>query len=396
VSSQRAPSTFAKVRIERVIGRVFSLAATGMSLVQIFLVAIPHQKFGDSRFLIVSLALILAAQLSAVFTFWFGSANTKVYLLHGAAYVLAFIAYPFSVTSETVFPDDYRSWLWWWTGTATIAMTMYLPKWWSFAYLGFVPLSYFFLRLQPAGGAEDIGSATLDATYILLYALAVQSLVTLLRVAAIELDAKNDEFAASALRQAEKDATEFESQKLDELVHDQVLTTILLAAKADTPDRKIMATESATAAIERLQSAASDEVSELQEISVGSFIDSLQESLRRGYPNALISVTKDRDFTMPISVGIALADATIQAMTNSMQHAGHRAIRQVHLKADRHGLKIVVKDDGKGFWESKIPKNRLGIRNSIRRRANMVGADVRIESQPRKGATVVLKWSPNA
>ena len=396
MSSQRAPSTFAKVRIERVIGRVFSLAATGMSLVQVFLVAIPHQKFGDSRFLIVSLALILAAQLSAVFTFWFGSANTKVYLLHGAAYVLAFIAYPFSVTSDTVFPDDYRSWLWWWTGTATIAMTMYLPKWWSFAYLGFVPISYFFLRLQPAGGAEDIGSATLDATYILLYALAVQSLVTLLRVAAIELDAKNDEFAASALRQAEKDATEFESQKLDELVHDQVLTTILLAAKADTPDRKIMATESATAAIERLQSAASDEVSELQEISVGSFVDSLQESLRRGYPNALISVTKDRDFAMPISVGIALADATIQAMTNSMQHAGHRAIRQVRLKADRHGLKIVVKDDGKGFWESKIPKNRLGIRNSIRRRANMVGADVRIESQPRKGATVVLKWSPNA
>jgi signal transduction histidine kinase len=396
VSSQRAPSTFAKVRIERVIGRVFSLAATGMSLVQVFLVAIPHQKFGDSRFLIVSLALILAAQLSAVFTFWFGSANTKVYLLHGAAYVLAFIAYPFSVSSDTVFPDDYRSWLWWWTGTATIAMTMYFPKWWSFAYLGFVPISYFFLRLQPAGGAEDIGSATLDATYILLYALAVQSLVTLLRVAAIELDAKNDEFAASALRQAEKDATEFESQKLDELVHDQVLTTILLAAKADTPDRKIMATESATAAIERLQSAASDEVSELQEISVGSFVDSLQESLRRGYPNALISVTKDRDFAMPISVGIALADATIQAMTNSMQHAGHRAIRQVRLKADRHGLKIVVKDDGKGFWESKIPKNRLGIRNSIRRRANMVGADVRIESQPRKGATVVLKWSPNA
>jgi signal transduction histidine kinase len=268
---------------------------------------------------------------------------------------------------------------------------MYLPKWWSFAYLGFVPISYFFLRLQPAGGAEDIGSATLDATYILLYALAVQALVTLLRVAAIELDSKNDEFAASALRQAEKDATEFESQKLDELVHDQVLTTILLAAKADTPERKVMAAESASAAIERLQAAASDEVSELQEISVGSFIDSLQESLKRGYPNSLISVTKDQDFSLPINVGIALADATIQAMTNSMQHAGNRAIRQIRLKADRHGLKIVVKDDGKGFWESKIPKNRLGIRNSIRRRATMVGAEVRIESQPRKGATVVLK-----
>jgi signal transduction histidine kinase len=367
-----------------------------MSLVQIFLVAIPHQKFGDSRFLIGGLVIILAAQLSAVFTFWFGSANTNVYLLHGAAYAVAFISYPFSVANVSVFPEDYRSWVWWWTGTATIAMTMYLPKWWSFAYLGFVPISYFFLRLQPAGGGEDVGSATLDATYILLYAMAVQSLVTLLRVAAVELDSKNDEFASSALRQAEKDATELESQKLDELVHDQVLTTILLAAKADTPERKVMAAESATNAIERLQVASSDETSELQDVSVGSFVDSLQESLKRGYPNAKISVTKDLDFSMPIQVGIALADVTIQAMTNSMQHAGNRATRQIRLKVDRHGLKIVVKDDGKGFWESKVPKNRLGIRNSIRRRANMVGAEVRIESQPRKGATVVVKWSPNA
>lgn len=396
MSNQRTPSTFAKVRIERVIGRVFSLAATGMSLVQIFLVAIPHLKFGDSGFLIGGLAIILAAQLSAVFTFWFGSANARVYLLHGAAYAIAFIAYPFSISPETVFPDDYRAWLWWWTGTATIAMTMYLPKWWSFAYLGFVPVSYFFLRLQPAGGAEDLGSATLDATYILLYAMAVQALVTMLRVAAIEVDSKNDEAAETALRQAEKDATEFESQKLDELVHDQVLTTILLAANADTPERKILAAQSASVAIERLEAAASDELAEFQEVSVGSFIDSLHASLTRGFPNVKISITKALDFSMPIQVGIALADATIQAMTNSMQHAGNRALRQIRLKVDHHGLKIVVKDDGKGFWESKIPKTRLGIRNSIRRRANLVGAQVRIDSQPRKGTTVVLKWRPNA
>ena len=164
MSSLRAPSTFAKARIERVIGRVFSLAATAMSLVQMFLVAIPHLKFGDSTYLLVGLGLILAAQFSAIFTFWFGSANTNVYLLHGAAYVVAFALYPLSVSSLTDYPDDYRAWIWWWTGTATIAMTMYLPKWWSFLYLGFVPLSYFFLRLQPAGGQADVGSATLDAT----------------------------------------------------------------------------------------------------------------------------------------------------------------------------------------------------------------------------------------
>ena len=367
-----------------------------MSLVQFFLVAIPHLQFGDSRFLLITLALIFAAQLSAAYTFWFGSANQKVYLLHGFAYILAFFAYPFSMAGVETLPADYRSWIWWWTGTATIAMTMFLPRWWSFVFLGFVPVSYFCLRLSFIGGGEDLGSATLDGTYILLYALAVQALVGMLRTAAAEVDVNNDLVAESAARRAELDAAEIERQKLDELVHDQVLTTLILAANAETPERQAMAAESARVAIERLQAVANDKHTELKEVSINTFIDSLQASLRRGDSQAEISVTKGLDFLIPINVGRALSDATMQAVTNSLQHAGDKATRQIRIKADHHGLKIVVKDDGRGFWESKIPKNRLGIANSIRRRVTAAGAEVRIASQPRKGATVILKWSPNA
>ena len=79
-----------------------------------------------------------------------------------------------------------------------------------------------------------------------------------------------------------------------------------------------------------------------------------------------------------------------------MQHAGNNVVRQVRLRADHRGLKVVVKDDGRGFRESKIPANRLGVRHSIRRRVVSVGASVNIQSEPRKGATVILKWVPNA
>ena len=396
MSNEPISSTFAKTQIDRVIGRVFSLAATGMSIAQIFLVAIPHLKFGNPIFLLVTLGLILLAQVAAIYTFWFGSANKLVYLWHGAAYLIAFKAYPFSVEGVTEFPADYRSWLWWWTGTATIAMAMYLPKWWSVLYVGFVPISYLFLRLDRIGGGADLGSALLDATYIVLYPLAIQTLVGLLKTAAGEVDSKNDALFVIARRRAEVDATELERQKIDELVHDQVLTTILLAANADSPEKRILAAKSAAAAIERLEKTASEESDELQDVSVGSFLDSFTASLKRGYADIPISLTKDRDFPIPIRVGIALADATIQALTNSLQHAGSKANREVRIKVDKQGLKIVVKDDGRGFWESKIPKNRLGIRNSIRRRVGAVGAEVRIASSPRKGATVVLKWSPNA
>jgi signal transduction histidine kinase len=262
--------------------------------------------------------------------------------------------------------------------------------------LGFVPASYFWLRLTPIGGSADLGSAFLDATYIVLYAMAVQALVGLLRTAAAEVDERNDAVAAVAVKRAEIDATELESELLDELVHDQVLTTLIVAGRADTPERKAMAGQVATVAIERLQLAAAGDANAFQEVSVSAFVDSLSATLGRVYPQVPVNLTKETEFAIPISVGMAMADATIQAITNSVQHAGLSATRKVRIKVFRSGLKIVVMDDGRGFWESKVPKDRFGIRNSIRRRAGSVGIEVRIKSEPRKGATVVLLWSPNA
>lgn len=342
------------------------------------------------------MSLILVAQLVAVYNFWFGPANKYVYLLHGFAYVVAYFAYPFSVISSSGLPVGFRPWLWWATGTAAMAMGMYLPKWWSFLYLTFMPVSWFVLRVQPIGGSGDVGTALLDSVYIVLYAAAIMTLVGMLRLAALRVDQKNDEAAEAATKRATSDAAELERQNLDDLVHDQVLTTLLLAAKAEDDEARLKASESAGAAITRLQATASDELGETQEISVRSYLDSLAESLRRGYPEFEVNLTNQADFALPISVGIAFSDATIQALTNSMQHAGRNVKREVRLKADHHGLKIVVIDNGKGFRVSAIPKNRFGVRNSIRRRVISVGGDVNIKTAPRQGATIVLTWGDDA
>lgn len=388
-------STFAAARIERIIGRVFSLAAVATTL-ETFANGFGQTAQLNPSILFGSIGLILLAQLAAVYTFWFGSANKWVYLLHGAAYLVAFNLYPYSIAADAVFPEGFRPWLWWATGTATMAMGMYLNKWWSIAYLGFMPVSWFFLRVMGIGGSASAGEAILDSIYIVLFSAAVLTIIGMMRTAAIGVDRKNDVTAEISAKRAEVDATNLERQKLDDLVHDQVLTTLLLAAKAENVDMERLAAESAEAAVARLQATASEESVELQEISVSTFLDSFSSSLRRGYPGVEISLTKESDFAVPITVGIAMADAAIQAMTNSVQHAGRNAKRQVRLKADRHGLKIVVKDDGRGFRESKIPKNRFGVRNSIRRRVTAVGGEVVIDTAPRKGAAVILRWVPNA
>ena len=358
--------------------------------------AVPEVSVVKSAFLFGSIGLILAAQLTAVFTFWFGGANKNVYLLHGLAYVISFALYPLSVAGVAVFPEGFRPWLWWATGTATMAMGMYLTKWWSVAYLGFVPVSWFLLRITPMGGSGSIGSALIDASYIVLFAAAVLTLVGLMRTAALDVDRKNDELLELSTKRSELEAIEHEREKLDDLVHDQVLTTLLLAAKAESEQEQALAAGSADVAIQRLTEAAVEEDPALEDISVGGFIDALSLNLGRGFPEALISNSKEADFPLPLSVAIALTDASTQALTNSVQHAGRKATREVRIKSDNHGIKIVIKDDGIGFRESKIPKNRLGVRNSIRRRIDSVGGSVRIQSEPRKGATVVLMWGPNA
>jgi signal transduction histidine kinase len=88
----------------------------------------------------------------------------------------------------------------------------------------------------------------------------------------------------------------------------------------------------------------------------------------------------------------AFTDATAQAITNSIQHAGGKASRLLRLKASAKEVKIVVKDDGIGFWASRVPKARLGLRLSIIERVESVGGSVHIDSKPGHGTSIVMEW----
>jgi signal transduction histidine kinase len=84
--------------------------------------------------------------------------------------------------------------------------------------------------------------------------------------------------------------------------------------------------------------------------------------------------------------------ATAQALANSLQHAGAGANRLVRVKASNSELKIIIRDDGKGFRVSRIPKTRLGVRLSIIERVERVGGRVFIDTSPGAGTTIILEW----
>jgi signal transduction histidine kinase len=384
--------TFALARVEIIVGRIFSVAALATSI-EMVLNGLGSLKIVIPWIFFASVGLIILAQLSALVNFWFKLEHRWIYVWHGLAYLVAFVLYPVSVSSGFSAQSDYRPWIWWATGTASMAMGMYLPRWWAIAYAVFMPGSWVLLRISPIGGTAPIGLAVLDGAYIVLFSAAVLSLVVMMRVAARKVDLANGKELLVSRDRAALEAAEREREQVDDLIHDQVLTTLLLASKAEDAEHRRLATESANRAIERLDFVASGKDAS-QDVFLGAnFAASLERAILRLAPNFRCNVSVTSELSIPLAVGIAITDATLQAVQNSIQHAGSNADRYARIKVDGKRIKVAIVDNGKGFHPSRVPSNRLGIRNSISRRMISVGGDKpAVISAPRKGTTITLTW----
>ena len=96
---------------------------------------------------------------------------------------------------------------------------------------------------------------------------------------------------------------------------------------------------------------------------------------------------------IPIHVAEAAYSATVQAMVNSLQHAGHGVERWVDIRSRGHGaFEIEVGDKGSGFDPDAIPTERLGVRVSIFERVASAGGQAAIVTAPGEGTVLTLAW----
>lgn len=95
------------------------------------------------------------------------------------------------------------------------------------------------------------------------------------------------------------------------------------------------------------------------------------------------------DDRLPPPVETVLYRVVQEALTNVLKHAAARRVSVV-VRRSPDDVSAVVEDDGRGFDEEAVGRQRLGILG-MRERAAMMGGTLVVESAPQSGTTVIAR-----
>lgn len=310
------------------------------------------------------------------------------------AYLVALVAWPL-VSLDPSAVASARPWLWLLCTVATSTAAVAFSTWSATAYLIVTPIVYGFVRMTPSGGAKGWESATLDVAYAIILGGAVLILITLLRQAAASVDAAQAAALDRYSHAVRQHATEVERVHVDAIVHDSVLTTLLSAANAYTPEAKALATRMARNAMGHLKDAAATSPDDDARVSLGQLAHRIMGATSARFELRTIEVTVG---SIPVQSAESVYSAAVQAMVNSLQHAGgadvHRWLSIA--AAEDEGIRIGVGDDGAGFDLDAVPSERLGVRVSIIERVANAGGTVEIETSVGAGTVIWITWTGDA
>jgi hypothetical protein len=310
------------------------------------------------------------------------------------SWLVAMATWSLTATPSLVATND-RPWLWYLCTVATAAAALALKPAAATVYLFAAPVAYGLTRMTAAGGARGIGPAAFDTVYAIILGGAVLILITLLRQAAASVDAAQATALDRYAHAVRQHATEVERVQVDSIVHDSVLTTFLSAAAADTPESKELATRMAKNAMGHLKAAAAATPDD------DTTMTTSQLSHRIMGATATLSAPfelRTRDIgrgMIPVYVAEAVYSASVQAMVNSLQHAGQgpEVTRWLSIRGKQHGgIHIDIGDTGSGFDLDNVPTERLGLRVSIMERVASAGGVVEIDSAVGQGTVISIQW----
>ena len=394
LASVRA-ATFTARRIEAIIGRFYSLALIFAS-VEIYTNAFAQAKYLSPVGFWIILGLNTIATVGLIVGNWFFEYDSRWYILHAIVVTFSVAYWPWGVVHPGGLPDQITPFIWWSLGWGGISAGLGFNRFIAPAYLVFLPMLFAYVQISPAGGSAEPSMALQDGIYTFLISAVMTGMVWFLRWRAQQQDIASELAAAAAANSAALNAVNAERLRVGAVVHNQILSALNAAVNAYSPEQQALAAQLAESAITRLRNYSSDVGEVGQSASADAFFEALTNLIREQSPDIAISSSVEGELQIPLEVAGALTEATLQAVNNSLVHAGGKVTsRRVGMKVHAGILKISVVDDGRGFWPNRVSKNRLGIRMIIHRRVEDLGGQARVISRPGEGTTVILEWSPN-
>jgi two-component system nitrate/nitrite sensor histidine kinase NarX len=109
-----------------------------------------------------------------------------------------------------------------------------------------------------------------------------------------------------------------------------------------------------------------------------------------GRTNVPVVVTVNGEGVLPTEVQVAIYRLCQEALNNVAKHAAASSV-EIVLNQDESSIELNIRDNGKGFDPKQIASGHYGL-SMMRERADAVGAQLSIISQPGKGTELIIHW----
>ena len=277
-------------------------------------------------------------------------------------------------------------------GTVPAAIAWRPPIAWAYLVLNSLLIAP--IRLLADGG-EDLALALQYGLFTLTFASIFTALAMVAMRNGYALDSATETARATTARAAAAASRAQEQSRLDALVHDNVMATLYYASQGQLDDSVRRQAAKTLAQLEQLRGGRNQSG---EPVTSEDFVARIRSVVLDASPEIDIDVIGSRGTTVPANVAEAFAEATSEAVRNSLTHAvasgASPVTRSAHIAITERNIRVVVRDDGQGFDTRDVSAHRLGIVVSIRGRLGAIpGANAVVDSRRGLGTVVTLSWA---
>ncbi|TFC82985.1 hypothetical protein E3T23_03395 [Cryobacterium cheniae] len=274
----------------------------------------------------------------------------------------------------------------------------------AWAYLVLVCTMSGLVRAATSSDPHPVLVGVEDALYSALLLSMLVGLTTMARRSAIKVDQAATLARAQLVGRADRLARKRERLTIDALVHDSVISTLLMAGRGGTPVPVL--SRHAADTLVRLDALRAPQPD--PSVPGAEVTRRLEQLVGELAPDAEITSHLHGTLTVPAQAVTALLGAVGEALRNSVAAAGvpdpeqrpgtppHRPVARIlTVRSYQGGIRVAVHDDGVGFDPARVPAERLGIAQSIiGRMERLSGGAAAVRSRPGAGTEVVVSWTP--